>query len=100
MTKGIKFTRKPTPQQPDPQEADVWVAKRAAPGEPLQEPEALPEPEKPVSAEPIVRMTFDLSRSLHKRFRTICSEIDRNMTDELRAFVVRFIEEHDKKAGQ
>lgn len=95
------FTRKPTPQQPDPQEqGDTWVARRNAPGEPLQEPEALPEPEKPVPEEKIVRMTFDLSRTLHKRFRTICSDIDRNMTDELRAFVVRFIEEHDKKAGQ
>jgi hypothetical protein len=72
--------------------------------EKLAELKAAPVPDVPsasaVLAEPIVRMTFDLSRSLHKRFRTICSDIDRNMTDELRAFVVRFIEEHDKKAGQ
>lgn len=93
MSKEIKFTRKPTPQQPDPQEADGWVAHRAA-GEALQEPEQAIPPEK------IVRMTFDLSKSLHRRFRTICSDVDRNMTDELRGFVVRFIEEHDNKAGK
>jgi hypothetical protein len=92
------FSRKPTPQQPDPQEhADGWVARRAAVGEPIQEPEPLPEPERAVKAEPIVRMTFDLSKSLHRRFRRTCHNLDRNMTDELRAFVVRYLEENEGK---
>jgi hypothetical protein len=46
---------------------------------------------------PFVRMTFDLPRDLHRRFRTTCSAIDRNMTDELRAFVVKFLEENERK---
>lgn len=46
--------------------------------------------------EPMVRMTFDLSKSLHRKFRATCHDLDRNMTDELRGFVVRFIAERDK----
>lgn len=91
MSKELKFSRKPTPQQPDPQEADGWVAHRAAAGEPLQE------PEQAVPQEKIVRMTFDLSKSLHRRFRNTCHNLDRNMTDELRAFVVRYLEENEGK---
>lgn len=92
MSKKLGFsTSKPTRQQPDPQEAaDAWVKSRNA------EPE-LPEPEKAVKAEPIVRMTFDLSKSLHRKFRSACHDMDRKMTDELRAFVVRFIEEHESR---
>jgi hypothetical protein len=40
-------------------------------------------------------MTFDLSKSLHRRFRNTCHNLDRNMTDELRAFVVRYLEENE-----
>jgi hypothetical protein len=47
--------------------------------------------------EPMVRMTFDLSKEQHRRFRTLCSSLDRNMTDEFRAFVARFIEENGAK---
>jgi hypothetical protein len=91
MSKELKFSRKPTPQQPDPQESvDKWVERRAA-GESLQEPEQAIPPEK------IVRMTFDLSKSLHRRFRNTCHNLDRNMTDELRAFVVRYLEENEGK---
>lgn len=89
------ITGKPTAQQPDPQEADTWVATRNA--QLSADPAPLPEPEKEVKAEPIVRMTFDLSKSLHRKFRSVCHDMDRKMTDELRAFVVRFIEEHERK---
>lgn len=90
--KEIRYTSKPTARQLDPEDADAWVAKRQLPTD-----KPLPEPESEVKAEKIVRMTFDLSRDLHRRFRTACSQMDRNMTDELRAFVVRFLAENEGK---
>ena len=90
--KEVRYTSKPTARQADPEDvaADAWVAKRQLPNDNL-----LVEPEREVKAEKIVRMTFDLSRDLHRRFRTTCSQMDRNMTDELRAFVVRFLAENE-----
>jgi hypothetical protein len=84
MNKKVAFQKKPTPQQQDP--ADKWVENRSA-----------PDPEPAPQAEPIVRMTFDLSKSLHRRFRNTCNKRDRKMTDELRAFVVRYLEENEHK---
>lgn len=89
--KDITFTPKPQAQQPDPDDADRWVAERKLPTDaPL-------EPEKAARPGAIVRMTFDLSRDLHRRFRTTCSSMDRNMTDELRQFVVDFLDRNEGK---
>lgn len=91
--KEVVLTRKPTARQVDPEEADAWVKNRKLP---TDKGEQAPPPE---SADKTVycRMTFDLSRDLHRRFRTTCSHLDRNMTDELRAFVIQFLARHEKQ---
>lgn len=90
--KEIVLARKPTARQVDPEDADAWVKNRKLP----TDKEELPAPEQ-VDKTVYCRMTFDLSRELHRRFRTTCSQMDVNMTDELRAFVIRFLARHEKQ---
>lgn len=60
----------------------------------LEQSTAAAEPEK--EREAFVRMTFDLSKDLHRQFRTVCFSKDASMTDVLRAFIAQYVDENSK----
>jgi hypothetical protein len=45
------------------------------------------EPAKTAKAEPIRRLSIDLPKSLHVRFKAACARSDRKMIDEVMAFI-------------
>lgn len=58
-----------------------------------------PEPAKPANTEPTQRLSVDLPKSLHRRFKTACARTDRKMLAEVTDFIVRRTEELEKEAG-
>ena len=57
------------------------------------------EPAKPEKAEPTQRLSIDLPKSLHRRFKTACAKTDKKMLAEVTDFVVRRTAELEKEAG-
>lgn len=47
------------------------------------------EPAKAPNAEPTQRLSIDLPKSLHRRFKTACAKTDRKMLAEVADFIVR-----------
>jgi hypothetical protein len=47
------------------------------------------EPTKAVKTEEIRRLSIDLPKSLHVRFKAACAATDRKMIDEVMAFIER-----------
>lgn len=82
MSKKVPISPRPTQKTPDD-----WITSGA-------EPDAVAAPPEP--AEPIMRMTFDLPKSVHGQFKSACSLKGTKMTDELRRFVDAFLAENKK----
>ncbi len=57
------------------------------------------EPVNPVNAEPTQRLSIDLPKSLHRRFKTACARTDKKTLAEVTDFVVRRTAELEKEAG-
>lgn len=59
--------------------------------------------DKPVAKtmpdEPTKRLSLDLPASLHTRFKTACSAMDRKMVGELQAFIEQRTQELEEDAG-
>lgn len=51
------------------------------------------------SQEPLKRLSIDLPRSLHTRFKTACSATDNKMAAEIAAFIERRTAELEAAAG-
>lgn len=51
------------------------------------------------AAEPTKRLSLDIPRGLHKRFKTACAANDRSMVAELLTFIEQRTEKLEKKAG-
>lgn len=49
-----------------------------------------------VSREPMRRLSIDLPASLHRRFKTACSEKDKKMQTEVEKFITRLTAELEK----
>ncbi|WP_372922783.1 hypothetical protein [Roseovarius sp.] len=45
---------------------------------------------------PIARLTVDMPRDLHRRFKAACASKDRKMNDEIRSFIQRRLIELEK----
>lgn len=54
---------------------------------------------KAVPDEPTKRLSLDLPASLHTRFKTACSAMDRRMVGELQAFIEQRTQELEEDAG-
>jgi hypothetical protein len=57
------------------------------------------EPAKQENAEPTQRLSIDLPKSLHRRFKTACAKTDKKMLAEVTDFVVRRTVELEGEAG-
>jgi len=57
------------------------------------------EPANAVRAEPTQRLSIDLPKSLHRRFKTACARTDKKMLAEVADFIVRRTAELEKEAG-
>jgi len=57
------------------------------------------EPAKQEDAEPTQRLSIDLPKSLHRRFKTACVKADKKMLAEVMDFVVRRTAELEGEAG-
>ena len=51
------------------------------------------ETQKAAKEEPTKRLTVDMPRSLHLRFKSLCAQHDVKMNDEIRRFIERRCEE-------
>lgn len=51
------------------------------------------ETQKAVNDEPTKRLTVDMPRSLHLRFKSLCAQHDMKMNDEIRQFIERRCDE-------
>lgn len=79
MSKMISVPPKPQPASP-PATAAEWIGRAE-----------IPAPEPMENAEPLVRLTFDVSESLHRRIKVACAQRGiKRMATELR----RILEEH------
>lgn len=54
---------------------------------------------KTVPDEPTKRLSLDLPASLHTRFKTACSAMDRKMVGELQAFIEQRTQQLEEDAG-
>lgn len=56
------------------------------------------EPVDAQNAEPTQRLSIDLPKSLHRRFKTACARTDKKMLAEVTDFIVRRTAELEKEA--
>lgn len=49
--------------------------------------------QKAVNNEPMKRLTVDMPKSLHLRFKSLCAQHDTKMNDEIRQFIERRCDE-------
>jgi hypothetical protein len=56
-------------------------------------------PAKVVNAEPTQRLSIDLPKSLHRRFKTACARTDKKMLAEVTDFIALRTAELEKEAG-
>lgn len=80
MSKKVSFS--PKPQAPAPKTADDWVTNRTTPPAPT-------EPE----AEPMKRLTIDVSARLHTRIKAQCALRGLKMADEIRTLLEQHFQE-------
>lgn len=79
MSKTISVPPKPQPASP-PATAAEWIGRAE-----------IPEPETVANSESLVRLTFDVPESLHRRIKITCAQKGiKRMVTELR----RILEEH------
>ena len=53
---------------------------------------------KPANTEPTQRLSVDLPKSLHRRFKTACARADRKMLEEVTDFIARRTAELEEEA--
>ncbi len=79
MSKKISVPPRPQPSNP-PATVGEWIGRSE-----------IPEPESRSISEPLVRLTFDVPESLHRRIKVACAQKGiKRMVTELR----RILEEH------
>jgi hypothetical protein len=86
MSKKIAIGAKPTTKQV-PLDADAWVAARTEPEPPSVDDEKSKKPEKP--AEPMKRLTIDVSESLHRAIKAQCAMRGTKIADEVRDLLLQ-----------
>jgi hypothetical protein len=88
MSKKIRVPAKPQPASP-PATAAEWIGR----------PESL---ENGTPAEPLVRLTFDIPESLHRRIKINCAQrgIKRMATELRRILEQHFPEQHSNAVSQ
>lgn len=74
MSKKIEFTTKPTAKTAPSENADAWVKDRDA-GQP--------------QAEPMKRLTIDISESLHRTIKAQCAMRGTKIADEVRELLLQ-----------
>jgi hypothetical protein len=77
------------------QDTQAQIAPKAAVSEPATEP--MGEPVNVEKREPTKRLSIDLPKSLHRRFKTACSNADKKMVAEIVEFIERRTEELEGK---
>lgn len=93
MTKK-SFKAAPTPIAPQADAIDRFV--QSGPGK--DSVAGNTQMQKAVNEEPLKRLTIEVPKSLHTRFKALCAQHETKMADEFRAFMERRCQELDNPA--
>lgn len=85
------FATAPAPRQPTPEQIEAF--ERGGAGHDRQAPETA------VPSEPTKRLSLDLPKTVHLRFKTACSATGRKMVGEIQEFIERRTAELEAEAG-
>lgn len=86
------FTAAPTPKQPTLEQIEAF--EKGGTGHDRQPPAAATAP-----GEPTKRLSLDLPKTVHIRFKTACSATGRKMVGEIQEFIERRTAELESEAG-
>lgn len=87
------FTAAPTPRQPTPEQIEAF--EKGGAGHDRQPPAGA----AAAPGEPTKRLSLDLPRTVHIRFKTACSATGRKMVGEIQEFIERRTAELESEAG-
>ncbi len=87
------FAQAPKPPTVTPEQIEAF--ERGGPGHDKAATAVKP----PTPSETTKRLSLDLPKSLHRRFKTACSATDRKMVAEIEALITRRVVELEEEAG-